>query len=120
LSGPIRTCVGCRQRAPAAELLRVVARSQSTAASVTVVLRPDIRRRQDGRGAWVHLDAACVDTAVQRRAFARALRVSVTTDVAPLLAYVAERLSAPSPAPSTTVDRQTSRSTYREGEKKFQ
>lgn len=30
-----------------------------------------------GRGAWLHADAACLDLAVRRTAFARALRAPV-------------------------------------------
>ncbi|WP_324273865.1 YlxR family protein [Blastococcus brunescens] len=41
-SKPVRTCVGCRKRAPAADLLRVVVRSGA--------LVPDPRRRLPGRG----------------------------------------------------------------------
>jgi predicted RNA-binding protein YlxR (DUF448 family) len=33
-----------------------------------------------GRGAWVHPAPECVDTALRRRAFARALRVSAAME----------------------------------------
>ncbi len=33
-----------------------------------------------GRGAWVHETTECVDTAIRRRAFVRALRVSGPLD----------------------------------------
>lgn len=65
--GPIRTCVGCRARAEARELLRVVA--------VDGALVPDPRRRLPGRGAWLHPDPDCLRLAERRRAFPRALRV---------------------------------------------
>ncbi len=64
---PVRTCVGCRKRAPADELLRVVARSGA--------LVPDPRRRLPGRGASVHPTPECLHAAVRRRAFPRALRL---------------------------------------------
>lgn len=67
---PTRTCVGCRERAPAEELLRVVA-SPETPPRVVV----DVRRRLPGRGASVHPSRRCLETAVKRRALARALRV---------------------------------------------
>ncbi|MBA8796277.1 putative RNA-binding protein YlxR (DUF448 family) [Friedmanniella endophytica] len=66
-TGPVRTCVGCRRRAAQAELVRVVA--------VDGRLVLDRRRRLPGRGAYLHADARCAATAVQRRAFGRALRV---------------------------------------------
>jgi predicted RNA-binding protein YlxR (DUF448 family) len=34
----------------------------------------DAAARLPGRGAWLHRSSACVDTAIQRRAFGRALR----------------------------------------------
>ncbi len=67
MSRPVRTCVGCRQRADAAELLRVVAGAGA--------VLPDPSRRLPGRGAHVHPVAACLDLAEKRRAFPRALRV---------------------------------------------
>ncbi|HET6504395.1 MAG TPA: YlxR family protein [Amycolatopsis sp.] len=68
----MRTCVGCRQRASAGELLRVVARDG--------LLVADERRRLPGRGAWLHPDPDCLGKAERRRAFARALRVSGILD----------------------------------------
>ena len=73
MSEPVRTCVGCRSRAPQSGLLRVVAREG--------VAVPDRRRRERGRGAYVHADVACVRLAERRRAFGRALRVSGSLDL---------------------------------------
>ena len=79
---PIRTCIGCRQRAAATELLRVVAGQDSTVV-------PDPRRRTSGRGAWLHPDQRCVELAERRRAYVRALRVSGPLDPTPVAEYVA-------------------------------
>jgi predicted RNA-binding protein YlxR (DUF448 family) len=68
----VRTCVGCRARAPRSALLRVVQRDGSLVADEKAVLT--------GRGAWVHDTDECVETAIRRRAFGRALRVSGTLD----------------------------------------
>ncbi|WP_330164986.1 YlxR family protein [Catellatospora vulcania] len=70
---PVRTCVGCRQRASATELLRVVAVASG---ADQFSLRPDPRRRLTGRGAHVHPTAACLELALRRRAFGRALRIT--------------------------------------------
>ena len=67
---PVRTCLGCRQRAPRSSLLRVVARD-GRAVVDTAALLP-------GRGAWVHPDPGCVRAAVRRSAFGRALRTTLT------------------------------------------
>ncbi|QKJ19858.1 YlxR family protein [Microbacterium hominis] len=69
---PVRTCVGCRARASRSALLRVV--------SIDSVLVLDERASMPGRGAWVHETHECVDAAVRRRAFVRALRVSGPLD----------------------------------------
>ncbi|PZU37255.1 MAG: DUF448 domain-containing protein [Microbacterium sp.] len=69
---PVRTCVGCRTRAPRSSLLRVVVDSGA--------LVPDERAVLPGRGAWVHDTQKCVDAALRRRAFVRALRASGSLD----------------------------------------
>jgi uncharacterized protein len=72
-SGPERTCVGCRTRAPVADLLRVVARGG--------VACPDPGRTLPGRGAYLHHDVSCLESAERRRAFPRALRVAGPLDL---------------------------------------
>lgn len=80
---PIRTCVGCRTRTAVSGLLRVVA--------VDGILIPDPRRRQPGRGAWLHPDIGCLRLAERRRAFPRALRVAGTPDSAAVHTFLAEQ-----------------------------
>ena len=58
---PERSCVGCRKRAPKADLLRIV----RSAAGVRVDLIGS---------AYIHRDPACADAAVRRGAVASALR----------------------------------------------
>ncbi|WP_309101948.1 YlxR family protein [Microbacterium sp.] len=69
---PVRTCVGCRMRAPRSALLRVVSQND--------VLILDERAVLPGRGAWLHPTQECMDAALRRRAFGRALRVSTPLD----------------------------------------
>ena len=69
----MRTCVGCRGRSEQTALLRVVARRD--AATDRWLIVPDGRRRSQGRGAYVHPDPGCLQTAIARRAFGRALRL---------------------------------------------
>ncbi|OZG26882.1 hypothetical protein BH683_022815 [Williamsia sp. 1138] len=72
---PMRTCVGCRQCRPAAELVRLVADTGSRPPVVVI----DHRKTMSGRGAWLHPDPECLGTAVQRKAFARAFRIGGLT-----------------------------------------
>ncbi|WP_246308450.1 YlxR family protein [Kineosphaera limosa] len=81
---PVRTCIGCRLRDQRSALLRVVltvAESESrpggVASGAGVQVRPDPRCRLPGRGAWLHVSLECLDQAIRRRAFTRALRVEV-------------------------------------------
>ncbi|HEY8913602.1 YlxR family protein [Lacisediminihabitans sp.] len=64
---PVRTCLGCRQRAERSSLLRVVARDGEAVVDFSATL--------PGRGAWVHPTVDCVGTSITRKAFGRALRV---------------------------------------------
>lgn len=89
--GPVRTCVGCRRRAPAADLVRVVARGGAVV--------PDVPRRLTGRGAHLHPDAGCLAQAVRRRAFPRALRVPGPLELAALGALFGPARSAPTVPP---------------------
>jgi predicted RNA-binding protein YlxR (DUF448 family) len=66
---PVRTCVGCRQRQPQAQLLRVVLTPAGQAA---------VSRTAPGRGAWLCAPlGACLDVAQRRRGFERAWRQPV-------------------------------------------
>ena len=56
---PTRTCVGCRQRRPDSELVRI--QLDGT--------KPVIGGRGAGRGAWICADAACIETAGGSKAF---------------------------------------------------
>ena len=71
--GPVRTCVGCRKRELAAELLRVVAEGGGDGHYAVTV---DAAGNLPGRGAWLHPDQQCLHEAIRRRAFARALRIT--------------------------------------------
>ncbi|HET6563623.1 MAG TPA: YlxR family protein [Marmoricola sp.] len=68
---PVRTCVGCRKRSAKIELLRVVADDLGAGPEVV----PDPRGRAPGRGAHLHPSTDCLELALRRRAFPRALRV---------------------------------------------
>ncbi|TFB90782.1 YlxR family protein [Cryobacterium algoricola] len=69
---PVRTCIGCRSRAPRASLLRLVSRDSDLVVDHTATL--------PGRGAWLHPSIECFQDALRRRAFGRALRVTSPLD----------------------------------------
>jgi uncharacterized protein len=65
---PVRTCLGCRQRADKSSLLRLVVRDGEVVADHSAILH--------GRGAWVHPTRSCVEQSITRKAFGRAFRVT--------------------------------------------
>jgi uncharacterized protein len=90
---PVRTCVGCKEKAPTADLLRVVvSRSDGESQSSDCIIVPDVEHRLPGRGAWLHLDRNCLHNAERRRAFGRALRVPGAIDISAVDAFVERRV----------------------------
>jgi hypothetical protein len=81
---PVRTCIGCRERASASDLVRLVAQGDGTAYSVM----PDPNHRAPGRGAHLHPTIRCLDLAVRRRAIARAFRHPGPLDTAAVRDWV--------------------------------
>lgn len=79
--GPVRTCIGCRQRSGKADLLRVVGSGLRVEADPAAV-RP-------GRGAYLHRKLECFELAERRRAFSRALRIAGSVDLADVRATLA-------------------------------
>jgi len=72
-----RSCVGCRQRDDAAQLLRFVARDGRLAI--------DVSRRLDGRGAWAHARQGCLERALKRGGFSYALHTKVHDELERLM-----------------------------------
>ncbi|MET9959780.1 YlxR family protein [Streptomyces sp. NPDC006326] len=83
---PERTCVGCRERAAKSDLLRIVAIEDECV--------PDPSGTLPGRGAYLHPAVVCLDKAVRRRAFPRALRAPGALDTAELHKAVADQAEA--------------------------
>ncbi|HEY1420437.1 MAG TPA: YlxR family protein [Candidatus Dormibacteraeota bacterium] len=70
----IRTCVGCRTEGDKKALIRVVRRPGGGA---TI----DSSGRATGRGAYLHADGACVESARKKRSLDRALRTTIQPEV---------------------------------------
>ena len=68
-AAPVRTCIGCGERAAKSDLLRVVAAGDE--------IIPDVTFRLPGRGAYLHPSLACLERAERRKAISRALRLAV-------------------------------------------
>jgi uncharacterized protein len=68
---PMRSCVGCRERAAKSDLLRLAVVVVDGIAHVV----PDPRGQRPGRGASLHPDLTCLDLAERRRVFPKAFRL---------------------------------------------
>ena len=71
---PVRTCVGCRGEAGKGALIRVVRRAQGGAAV-------DTSGGASGRGAYLHPDPPCIESARRKRSLDRALRTQVQPEL---------------------------------------
>ncbi|QUR66993.1 DUF448 domain-containing protein [Mycobacterium spongiae] len=91
----MRTCVGCRKRELAVELLRVVATSTGNGNHAVIV---DTAGNLRGRGAWLHPAPGCLQQAIRRRAFTKALRITGSPDTSAVVEHIAcpEVLDPPS------------------------
>ncbi|MBE7162680.1 MAG: YlxR family protein [Williamsia herbipolensis] len=78
----MRTCVGCRRTDRPTVLLRIVLvrLTDPDSSRETWVAEPDPARRLQGRGAWLHHDARCLEQAERRHAFRRAFRTTEPVD----------------------------------------
>lgn len=72
---PTRTCVGCREHAAKADLIRVVVDASTGCAVV------DEAGGRPGRGAHLHPSPACLALAERRRSLPRALRHEGRLDI---------------------------------------
>jgi predicted RNA-binding protein YlxR (DUF448 family) len=81
-----RTCVGCRLRSSRAELSRIVEESN--------FLVFDIQKKLPGRGAWIHPSQDCLNLAIQRNAFGRALKLNKQPDSSAITNEQAETMLA--------------------------
>jgi uncharacterized protein len=70
--GPVRTCVGCRDRDQQTRMLRV--------ALIAGRPTPDLARRLPGRGAWLHPRVECVEQAARRGGLSRAFRTGFRSE----------------------------------------
>lgn len=82
---PMRQCMGCRERKPKKELVRVVRSPEGT---VSV----DLRGKAPGRGAYICPDPECLKKAAKSRALERNLEVEIPEAV---LHRLEEELEAP-------------------------
>ena len=84
----VRTCIGCRERADKTTLVRIVA---VQGAGTISVVSPDLRGTMPGRGAHLHPTNRCLELAIRRRAFGRALHIDGALDLDAVRALVEQQ-----------------------------
>ncbi len=71
---PQRQCMGCRERKPKRELIRVVRSPEGTVSL-------DFGGKVSGRGAYICPDMQCLKKAIRSRALERSLEVPIPQEV---------------------------------------
>jgi predicted RNA-binding protein YlxR (DUF448 family) len=80
---PMRTCIGCRQQEPQTKLIRVVLSDGKAML--------DLTKTAPGRGAYLHQDSECINTAVTRKLLTRALKAQSNLDVTKVFELVSNK-----------------------------
>ncbi|GAA1119547.1 YlxR family protein [Nesterenkonia jeotgali] len=74
---PVRTCIGCRRAVAQDTAIRLALTAAQTAETAPPLVVWDTDRALPGRGAWLHPQRECLETALKRKAFNRAFRRKV-------------------------------------------
>ena len=67
---PLRKCVGCGERRPKKELIRIVQESEA-------VFSVDLTGKKNGRGAYICRNLACLQTAQKKHLLERAVSCQI-------------------------------------------
>ncbi len=73
-SEPVRTCVGCRTEDNKRTLIRLVRRAAGGA-------EVDVSGHASGRGAYLHRQPGCIESARKKRSLERALRTPIQPEL---------------------------------------
>ena len=71
---PQRQCMGCRERKPKREMIRIVRGTDG-------VVRLDFGGKMNGRGAYLCPNPECLKKAIRSKALDRSLEVTIPEDV---------------------------------------
>ena len=71
---PLRKCVGCGEMIAKKDMLRVIKTKDNK-------IKLDPTGKENGRGAYLHLNRECLDKAMKSRGLERSFKMSIGTDV---------------------------------------
>jgi hypothetical protein len=75
---PYRTCIGCQNKKPKRELLRIIRTPEG-------IIEIDETGKKSGRGAYLCYNIACWKEAVKKKRLGKALKVEPTKEVIEIL-----------------------------------
>lgn len=67
---PLRKCVGCGEMIAKKEMLRVIKTKEGD-------VKLDLTGKENGRGAYLHLDKGCFEKAVKSKGLERSFKMSI-------------------------------------------
>lgn len=71
---PLRRCVGCGEMIAKKEMLRVIKTKDN-------VIKLDPTGKENGRGAYLHLNRECFEKAVRSKGLERSFKMSIDADI---------------------------------------
>ena len=71
---PLRTCMGCNEKKPKKELIRIVKNKDG-------IISIDRTGKQEGRGAYICDNVACLDKVVKSKRLEKVLESKISEDV---------------------------------------
>ncbi|MBP8718335.1 MAG: YlxR family protein [Candidatus Atribacteria bacterium] len=71
---PYRTCIGCQEKKPKKELLRIIRTPEG-------IIEIDETGKKSGRGAYLCYNIACWQEAVKKKRLGKALKVELTREI---------------------------------------
>lgn len=71
---PLRTCMGCNEKKPKKELIRIVKDKQNN-------ISIDKTGKQDGRGAYICDDVKCLEKVIKTKRLEKVLEVQISEEI---------------------------------------
>lgn len=71
---PLRTCMGCNEKKPKKELIRIVKNKDG-------IISIDRTGKQEGRGAYICDNVACLDKVIKSKRLEKVLESKISEDV---------------------------------------
>lgn len=71
---PLRKCIGCNEMIAKNDMLRVIKTKDN-------IIKLDPTGRENGRGAYLHFNAECLDKAIKSKGLERSFKMSIGKEI---------------------------------------